>query len=54
MAVTPAEVAAAKLTVKRAKQKGLGIDPAIEAIANAGPWPRSQAESDDDTETARP
>ncbi len=39
LAVTPAEVAAAKLQVKRAQQRGLTVDPVVEAIANAGPAP---------------
>lgn len=37
LGVTPAEVAAAKLQVKRAKQRGEEVDPAIEAIAQAEP-----------------
>lgn len=36
-AVTPAEVAAAKLQVKRAKQRGKSVPRAIDAIANAAP-----------------
>jgi hypothetical protein len=37
LAVTPAEVAAAQLQVKRARQRGRTVDPAVEAIANAQP-----------------
>lgn len=39
IAVTPAEVAAAKLQVKRAKQRGVEVDAAVEAIAEATPVP---------------
>lgn len=39
LAVTPAEVAAAKLQVKRAKQRGTQVDPAVAAIADATPAP---------------
>jgi hypothetical protein len=37
LAVTAAEVAAAKLQVKRAEERGLPVDPAIQAIADATP-----------------
>lgn len=37
IAVSPAEVAAAKLQVKRARLRGEPLDPAVEAIANATP-----------------
>ena len=39
LVVRPGVVAAAKLQVKRAKARGLKVDPAIEAIANARPMP---------------
>ena len=39
LVVTSTVVAAAKLQVKRAKARGLTVDPAIEAIANAKPMP---------------
>ena len=35
--VSPTVVAAARLQVKRAKARGKGVDPAIEAIAMARP-----------------
>lgn len=47
IAVRPSEVAAAKLQVKRAKQRGETVDPAIEAIANAKPWPSVTEEPED-------
>jgi hypothetical protein len=39
LVVSPTVVLAAKLQVKRAKERGTAIDPAIEAIANARPMP---------------
>lgn len=47
MAVTSGEVAAAKLLVERAGAAGEPVDPAIEAIANAEPWPVSADESEE-------
>ena len=35
--VTPQQVAAAKLVAKRARARGLPVDPAIQAIADARP-----------------
>ena len=45
MWVTREMVAAAKLKVKRRRARGLPIDPATEAIANARRAPRPDAES---------
>lgn len=39
MAVTSAEVQAAKLLVEMAERDGEPVDEAIQAIANARPWP---------------
>lgn len=35
LGVTPAEVAAARLQVKRAQRRGIPVDPDVEAIAGA-------------------
>jgi hypothetical protein len=37
IAVSPAEVAAAKLKIKRAESRGDDVDPAVRAIAEAKP-----------------
>ena len=47
LAVTPAEVAAAKLHVKRAQARGVAVDPDVEAIANATPAAYLLDESED-------
>jgi hypothetical protein len=39
LAVTPVEVAAARLTVKRSHLRGTTVDPSIQAIANAKRMP---------------
>lgn len=52
VAVTPAEVAAAKLHVKRARRQGLTVEPDIAAIANAAPMPLDVVDTVDEGTTA--
>ena len=52
-AVTPAEVAAAKLEVKRAELRGGRADPAVEAIAKATPVSTLKKEFEEGAQAGR-